>query len=173
MAGRKSSIATHPDRADIEAQIGAGVSDAAIARRYGISRSVVGRFRRAHASKGATPASDADALMAQLRGLYDQAAAFMKDAVEGKNTKEGLAAIKEARATLGLLAKAMGMLRDAAPVQVGLSVQVDANAPPGDAVQRALFRALDRHPEARAAVVEELKVLAEEWRPPEGQSDAV
>ena len=173
MPGRKSTIEGHPKLGEIQDALRNGVPATAVAERFGLSRSAVGRYRAHNLDRPdpAAPQSDADHLMAQLRELYDQAASFLKRAGKSGNTKDALASIKEARATLALIAKAMGMLRDSAQVNVGVGVTVDVNCPPGDLVRGAIFRALDRYPEARQAVVAELKVLAAGWRPSQGGSD--
>ncbi len=153
----------HPQVKKIDADLGAGVSTYTVAERYGLGRSGVERHRRLHMGQRVVskyaPKSEADEIRTQVRQLYGVAVDVIKKGQSSGDDRKMLAALKEARPTLKLLADIVGML-ERPGVNVGVNVGVNNNSGvPGHEVRAALFRALDRHPEARADVVRELNAL--------------
>ena len=147
MPGKKSTVASHKDRAEIEAAIRAGVTDTAVGRRFGLSRSAVGRYRVNHVAAADLEGQPASARMtAKLERLYDTAMRVLKKAERAGDGKETLAAIKEARATMGLIGKAMGLLKDT-QVTVNATAQVNVAH-----LTQVILAGLGDHPEARMKV---------------------
>ncbi len=93
-----------------------------------------------------------------MRQLYGVAVDIIKRGKETGNDAKMLAALQQARPTIKLLADIIGVL-ERPGVNLNVGVQVNNSSVPGSEVRAALFRALDRHPEARAAVVRELNAL--------------
>ncbi len=153
----------HPQVKRIDADLCAAVSTYTVAARYGLGRSGVERHRRLHmnqriVSKYATR-SEADEIRTQVKQLYGVAVDVIKKGQASGDDRKMLAALKEARPTLKLLADIVGLL-ERPGVNVGINIGVNNNSGvPGQEVRAALFRALDRHPEARADVVRELNKL--------------
>ena len=160
MPGKRSTVSTHKDRAEIEAQIRAGVTDTAVARRFGLSRSAVGRYRENHLAAADLERQPASARMtAKLERLYDTAMRVLKKAEKAGDGKETLAAIKEARATMGLIGKAMGLLKE---TQVTVSVGTTVNVAH---MTEVILAALLDHPDARANVAAALVDAADAEQP--------
>ena len=160
MPGKKSTVAGHKDKAEIEAQIRAGVTDTAVARRFGLSRSAVGRYRSNHVVAADLEGQpDHVKMTAKLERLYDTAMRVLKKAEKAGDGKETLAAIKEARTTMGLIGKAMGLLKE---TQVTVSVGTTVNVAH---MTEVILAALMDHPEARAKVAAALVDAADAEQP--------
>jgi hypothetical protein len=160
-----SSVEKHPSHKQIEADIRQGVPVATVSRAYDLSRSAVTRFRNrvlTPKQQAAQAEPDAGEIIKQLRSLYSAATAAVIKARDGGNAASQIAAQREARTTLALVARLMEKY-DAAKAASG--APKDGTAPPPEAIQSALIRALEPHPKAKAAVVSALTRLEAEWRP--------
>lgn len=147
-------VCAHPERAEIEAAIAGGMSNGAAGTRWGMSKDSVRRHKDAHLSPalravvagrdsaGAVKAVD------RIEALYAQASAVLEAAnAEGKAALS-LAAIKELRGIVELLARLTGELDERPTVQV-LNV---AASPEWDALRAVVLGALRPYPEAGRAV---------------------
>lgn len=152
---RVCTICTHPERAAIDAALLAGVPFRHIAARTDTSTSALQRHKEEHLpvalvrAKEAEDATHADDLLAQVRGLQSRALAILDTAEAAGELRVALAAIREARGNLELLARLLGELQEGATVNVLVSPQwqqaratiVGALLPYPDA-QRAVLAAL-------------------------------
>ena len=152
MAGKKSTVATHPRRAEIEAQIRRGVPAAHVARDFNLSRQAVSRAKsklmKRPAGEGST---ERDEMRRRIQGLYNSVLSLVQVAHEENNPRKFLAAVSEARKCLGLLSKIIGVLDAAPPPAVNVSVQVDIIE-----LRAVMVGALAPFPEAGAAVAQAL-----------------
>lgn len=148
----RNSITTRADRADIEADM-LGMSNVAVAKKYGLSKDAVRRHRRnlpavlqavqaERAQAGAVKAVD------RVELLYRKAAKLLDQADEAGDAKLTLAAIKELRPTVELLAKLTGELDERPTVQV-LNVQA---SPEWAQLRGTIMAALVGFPTAAQAV---------------------
>lgn len=110
--GRCAACA-HSDQATINSELAAGISFRSLAARFGISRPAL----KAHKERHLSPAlvalhkvAGADSVLAQLRDLVGRARRFLETAEVMGNSSQGLAAIRELRETLLVVARATGEL---------------------------------------------------------------
>lgn len=150
----RCTVCNHEQRADIDAALAGGTSDAEIGRRFGPSKDAVRRHRLAHLSAalkavqqdretaGAARAVD------RIEDLYGKASRVLDAAEAEGKASLSLAAIKELRGLVELLAKLTGELDERPTVQV-LNV---AASPEWDALRGVVLGALRAYPEAGRAV---------------------
>lgn len=156
--GPSCSVCNHPKRDEFDkALVGAGLSQAAVAKEIGCDRASVNRHFKNHLLKVArnAPRIEGDPrdlnIMAELKRLYSR----MTDHLQMAEVTDNWPAIRafhaEARQDLELLAKLLGKI-EAQTVNVLVS---------GDwqAARVAMFEALADFPEARIAVSERLMEL--------------
>jgi hypothetical protein len=151
----RCKVCAHPDRATIDAEIAGGAaSNAVVAQTHGLSKDSVRRHRDSHLSRnlqriaqrreeaGATKALD------RAEDLYRRASSVLDAAEEDGKASLSLAAVRELRGIVELLAKLTGELDERPQVQV-LAV---STSPEWAATRAALPGALAPFPEAGAAV---------------------
>ena len=153
---RLCSVCAHAEREAIDRALVAGAAPFALARRYSsLSEPALRRHKGEHLpatlvkAREAAAVAQADDLLGQVRELRDQALGILTKAERAGDLKTALLAIREARATLELLAEMEGEL-SRSPV-VNLLV-----APEYIAVRTRLLVALAPYPEARIAAAEAL-----------------
>jgi hypothetical protein len=163
MSEPRCTVCRHPDRPEIDRQLAGGMSNQGVAEKWGLSKDSVRRHRATHLSAalkavhtkretaGATKAVD------RAEYLYGKASAILEAAEEGKQGALALAAIKELRSTVELLAKLSGELDERPQVNI-LNV---AASPEWLATQGAMLAALAPFPEARLAVAGALQDMGE------------
>jgi hypothetical protein len=100
-------------------------------------------------AQDAAEVAQADDLLAQVRDLQAKALSILATAEAQGDLRTALAAIREARGNLELLAKLLGELDERPQVNIVL-------APEWLAIRAAIMAALAVYPEARQAVVERL-----------------
>ena len=155
MPGAKSTVATHPQRAEIEARIRKGDPPAVIARDHDLSRQAMDRFKAKLLAKPAATGDGGDkaAMMKQVRVLYNSTIDLMKKAKNANAPRSFLLATAEARRCLTLMSKIIGLLSEAPPPPVAVTVNIDV-----EKLQAVILAALVPHPKARidvaAALVE-------------------
>lgn len=160
---RLSTVEQHPDRTLIDGELRNGVACTVVAKDYGLSRQAVSRHKHRHITKpaqesGTGQESESDKVRSQLRALYNAATGALLAAKTAGDSRAQLAALKEARACLRLLADKM-------PSEgTGIGNGADPDAPPAHELYGAVMRGLDGHPAAKASVVSSLARLEEEWR---------
>ena len=112
------SICRHEKRAEIDKALVARETFRGIAAKYGVSKSSLMRHHDDHLpssllkAQAAREAADADALLAQVVELRDKALNVLKEAETSKDWRVALAAIREARGSVELLARLAGELKD-------------------------------------------------------------
>jgi len=155
---RTCTVCGHDDRAAIDAALVTGSPLRDVARQHGLSKDALFRHRSDHIpvslarAQQAAAVAQADDLLAQLRALLAKALSLLAQAETGGDLRTALAGVREARATLELLAELEGELDRRQTVSIVL-------APEWLAVRAALLDALAPFPDARAAVSGRLVAL--------------
>ena len=155
----RCTVCDHEQRADIDGDLVRGEgSTRDIAGRFGASKSAVDRHKQDHlpvllakATEAATIAN-ADDLLAEVERLRGETMGILETAKGAKDLRTALAAIREARESLTLVAKLLGELKEGPTVNVTISTAWVE-------VRSVLVAALAPYPEARAVVAEELARL--------------
>lgn len=154
MSVAKCKVCSHPDRADIEAAIAGGMSNAEAGRRWGMSREAVRRHKDAHLSPAlravvaGRESAGAVKALDRLEALYAKASSVLDAAEAEGKASLSLAAIRELRGIVELLARVTGELDERPTVQV-LNV---AASPEWDALRGVVLGALRPFPDAGRAV---------------------
>lgn len=155
---RVCTVCTHSAREAIDAALVTGGTLRTIADRWQVSKTALLRHRGEHLpahltrAKDAAEVASADALLAQVGDLHRRTLALLDTAEDGDDIKAALAAIREARGNLELLAKLVGQLGEQPPVALVESAEFLA-------VRAALMAALAPFPAARVAVAQALMRL--------------
>ncbi len=149
---RPCTVCSHPEAIAInEALVIQKRSNRLIASQYGVGYNAVQRHRE-HIPQllvkaiEAIEAAQADELLAKVRDLQARTLAILEATEESREHRTALAAIREARSNLELLAKLLGEL-DERPV-VNLLVSAEWLE-----LRAVIVGALEPHPEARGAVL--------------------
>jgi hypothetical protein len=152
------SACAHEKRAEIDRALLGGASLRDVAGQFGLSKSAVARHKDEHIpetlakSKQAQEAARADDLLAQVKALQAKTVQTLLKAEKDGDGRLVLAAVREARGNLELLAKLLGELDERPVVNLVLS-------PEWLAVRGAIFLALTPHPAARLDVANALASL--------------
>ena len=154
MGGQRSTVAAHPERAQIEARIRKGDPAAHIARDHGLSRQAVSRAKVKVLAKPAGAGDDERAAMLRkVQNLYNGVLGLVQEAHDEKDAGRFLKGISEARKCLTLLSKIVGVLNEAPPPPVAVTVNVNV-----EELKAVILNALAPHPKAKidvaAALVE-------------------
>ncbi len=127
-----------------------------IARRYGVSKDALKRHSQEHIpkllvqAKQAVEASQADDLVRQVKGLQAKTIQLLNDAEAAGELRTAIAAIREARGNVELLAK-LRQIIDERP-QVNLSI-----SPEWMELRALIVTALEPYSEARESVLRALE----------------
>jgi hypothetical protein len=162
MAGPTCSICSHPDRALIDQDIALGKSQRKIGADFEVSRDAVSRHSQNHLSpalkKAITRRESAGPTKAldRLEALYSRGEAILDQSDADGKPVISLAAMKELRATLEVIARITGELDERPTVQI-LNV---ASNPEWVQIRSTLLEALAPYPEAAAAVGQALAGMA-------------
>ncbi|ALD13129.1 hypothetical protein [Clavibacter capsici] len=163
MGESRCLICQHPDRADIEADMAGGKSNVAVAEHYGsFSRDAVRRHRDSHLSPSlkavAAKRETAGAVKAidRVEDLYTRASGILEAATADGQAGVSLAAVRELRGLVELLAKLTGELDERPQVQI-LNV---STSPEWGEIRGRLLGALTPYPDAAAAVARALQAEA-------------
>ena len=155
---RQCTVCSHAQREAIDRELVAGTAFPAIAALYrDTSVDALGRHKAAHLplrlvqAQGAHEVADADDLLAQLRGLAEEAHRIKGKAEASGDYRTALAGVRELVRIVEVLAELRGEL-DRRPVNILVM-------PQWIAVRTALMEALAPFVEARVAVAERLLAL--------------
>ncbi len=154
--GAKCAVCTHPDRDLINQRMLSGASIRAIAEEFDIGRMAVQRHRQNHLphelvkSKKLKEMEAADELVTRIEGLYSKAIELISLAQKDKKYAPAVAAVKEARASLELLAKISGELKTGTVVNLTYS-------PQWTDLRQVLVNTLEPYPEISGRVVDALE----------------
>ncbi len=158
MMGRRCSVCVHPEVEAINAALVNGEPLRTIAKQYGLHQSSIQRHAAQHIPMTLTKAAEAeqvanaDNLLEQLHELQQKTLAILeRHSAAGGDDRIALSAIKEARSNLDLLGRLLGEL-DNAP-----KIAVLVNAPEWQTLRTVILTALEPYPQAREAVVNELR----------------
>jgi hypothetical protein len=155
---RACTICTHEDRHTIERALVAGEALRSISDRFSVSKSALIRHKDAHLPSALARAREAkelaraDELLIQVRDLQGRTLSILSASEEAGELRTALAAIREARGNLELLAKLLGELNDSPTVNVLVS-------PLWVEIRTVLLETLGPYPEARSAVAGRLLEL--------------
>ncbi len=148
---RKCTICHHDDREAIDAALVTREPFRHIAAQHGVSTSALVRHSDDHIpaeltkAQEAADAARADSLLAQVVDLRDKALGVLTKAESSDDLRAAIAAIREARGCVELLAKLAGELQNAPTINLVLSAEWITD-------QAAILTALQPHPDARLAV---------------------
>ena len=149
---RSCTVCSHDLRHVINTELVRGGGNRRIAAEYGLSESSVRRHRADHIpellarASEAVEAAHADDLLEEVRGLQRRAYAVLGAAEQAQEYRVALAAIREARSNLELLARLVGQLDST--LNVNLSVNSEWIE-----LRALIVGALEPHPDARTAVL--------------------
>jgi hypothetical protein len=152
---RSCTICAHDERHQINVALVHREPYRHIAKRFAVSTAALQRHVRDHLpkllveAKGAVEAADADDLLAEVRDLQARTLAILEATEETHEHRTALAAIREARGNLELLARLLGELSEAPTVNIHLS-------PEWVEIRTAIVLALEPHEEARRDVLRAL-----------------
>ena len=152
---RRCTVCDHEARASIDAVLISGAALRDIAGRHGVSKSALERHKAGHLpahlaqAREAEEVARADDLLSQVRYLQDRTLAILTTSEDAGELRTALAAIREARGNLELLAKLLGELDDAPKVNILVSAEWVT-------IRAAMMEALVPYPEARFAVADAL-----------------
>jgi hypothetical protein len=150
---RVCTLCRHADRDGIDSALLRGEAYRNIAERYGTSPASLLRHK-AHLSERMVKAEEArevtraDSLLDQVKALHSKALSILAKAEEGGDLRTALAAIRETRGNLELLARLLGELQEKPVALIVL--------PEWITMRTALLSALDPFPDARAAAARAL-----------------
>lgn len=160
MAGR-CTVCRHLDRETLDRELAGGLTLREAADKYGLNKDAISRHKRNHLSKALQVVQErretagAQKAVDRAEQLYGKASGILERAEIEGNGALSLAAIKELRATVELLAKLTGELDERPQVNV-LNV---SSSPEWLAIQQAMLESLAPFPEARIAVAGTLEEL--------------
>jgi hypothetical protein len=148
---RRCSVCTHPQVEKINAALVAGdASVRSLASLYAVSESALRRHKSNHLpatlarAQDAAEVANADGLLNQVEDLRSKAYSILLKAEAAGDLRTALAAIREARGCLELLARLLGELQEQPVINILLS-------PQWVTIRTVLLDALTPFPEARVA----------------------
>jgi hypothetical protein len=152
---RTCTVCTHDEAHAINVDLIHRESYRTISDRYGLSQTALKRHGRDHIPKllvearQAVEVAEADDLLGEVRDLQARTLAILEATEETDEHRLALAAIREARGNLELLARLLGELSEAPTVNIHLH-------PEWVEIRTAIVVALEPHPEARESVLRAL-----------------
>jgi|SRR5215204_2741418 len=156
---RACTICAHENRHTIDhALVGGEEALRTISDRFGVSKSALIRHKDAHLPAALIKAREAEEvvrageLLSQVRDLQGRTLSILTASEEAGELRTALAAIREARGNLELLAKLLGELDESPRVNVLVSGEWVT-------IRTAIMGALIPYPEARSTVAEALLEL--------------
>jgi hypothetical protein len=153
---RRCTVCTHSDRGAIDEALVGGSALSALSAKYRVSEDAIGRHKANHLpaklvmAQQAEEVAEADDLLGRVRDLQTHTLAILEAAESTSQHRTALAAIREARSNLELLAKLLGEL-DERPV-VNLTI-----SPEWLELRAVIVGALEPHPDARGALLRALE----------------
>jgi len=118
---RKCTVCKHKERAAIDTALLAGAPFRDLAGQFGLSKTSLHRHKNEHLPRELTKAheanqiSSADELLRQVQALHAKAMAILNTAEKSGDLRTALAAVREARGNLELLARLLGELKETGP----------------------------------------------------------
>ncbi len=156
---RRCTVCKHPEREAIDQALAAsGDPYRTISDRYGVSKTALLRHHGTHLPEELVKAQEAeevaraDRLLGEIIGLKGRALGILDKAEAAREYRPAVAAIREARGCIELLAKLAGELQETTSVNIVI-------LPEWHRVRETVLEALFPYPEARAAAAEALTAL--------------
>ncbi len=152
---RACTICSHPEREAINRELVESVPFRKISERFGTSITALHRHKTDHLpgklvmAREAQEIAEADDLLGQVRDIHARTLAILEAVEATGEHRTALAAIREARSNLELLAKLIGELDESPTVNILIS----------PVVQQVIVQALEAYPSARRTVAEALAEL--------------
>jgi hypothetical protein len=149
---RTCTICEHPEREAIDRALVGETSNLSVSSLFGVSESAVRRHKANHLpaklvmAEKAAEVAQADDLLEQVRDLQARTLAILEAAEQTNQHRTALAAIREARSNLELLAKLLGELDERPVVNLNISAEWLE-------LRVVIVAALEPHTEAREAVL--------------------
>jgi hypothetical protein len=149
---RSCTVCEHPEREAIDRALVGDASNRSVASLYDVSEAAVRRHKGNHLpaklvmAEKASEVAQAESLLAQVRDLQARTLAILEAAEETRQHRTALAAIREARSNLELLAKLLGELDEPSVINLHVS-------PEGLELRAVIVGALEPYSEARLAVL--------------------
>jgi hypothetical protein len=149
---RSCTICEHPEREAIDRALVGDSSNLSVSSLFAVSEQALRRHKTNHLpaklvmAQQAEEVAEADDLLDQVRNLQARTLAILEAAEETSQHRTTLAAIREARSNLELLAKLLGELDDRPQINVLIS-------PEWLELRAVIVGALEPHSEARGAVL--------------------
>ena len=148
----------HSDQATINSELAAGSSLRSLSARFGISRPALKAHKTNHLSPALVAlhkAEGAETVLEQLRDLVSRARRFLETAEVMGNSSQGLAAIRELRETLLVVARATGELE---PARVVTAIDIQRSKEWG-AIRTVVMDVLRHHPQLKLQIADRLQRL--------------
>lgn len=149
---RSCNVCSHPDREAIDEALVGGIAFPALVAKYRVSKDSLSRHKANHLpaklvmAQAAVEVAEADDLLDQVRSLQARTLAILEAAEGSSQHRTALAAIREARSNLELLAKLLGELDERPQINMLVSAEwLELRA--------VIVGALEPHPDARGAVL--------------------
>ena len=155
---RTCTVCAHDEHHSINVALIHRESFRTISDCHGLSQTALKRHSRDHLpkllveAKQAVEAADADDLLGEVRDLQARTLAILEATEETHEHRVALAAIREARCNLELLARILGELDERPVTNILVSAEWVS-------VRTVMMEALGPYPEARIAVAEQLSEL--------------
>src|SRR5215218_7941439 len=149
---RSCTVCEHADREAIDRALVGDSSNLSVSSLFGVSESAVRRHKANHLpaklvmAQAAEEVAQADDLLGQVQDLQARTLAILEAAEGSREHRTALAAIREARSNLELLAKLLGELDERPVVNLLIS-------PEWLELRAVIITALEPHPQALRAVV--------------------
>ena len=153
---RRCTICDHSDLGQINKNLVDGLPLRTIADRWAVSKTALIRHKTKHlpaslvAAKEAKEVASADTLLANVCKLQRRAERILRKAERAGDHRTALAAIREVRSTIELLARLLGELREGTNVNILIS-------PEYQRLRGNVIDALAPYPDARLAVASALR----------------
>ena len=150
------TICSHEDRCEIDRALVGGTAKRRIAADFSVSESAVWRHFREHLPEllsrayEAEQAAEADKLLTDISRIHVRTLVMLQEAEKSGDLRTALAAVREARNNISLLAELRGQLDRRPP----LNLQVNAE---WIEVRSAIVQALEPYSGAREAVVRAIR----------------
>jgi len=155
---RVCTICSHPERAEIDRALVAGMAFRNIAERYGTSATALTRHKKEHVpghvakAQEAKQVAAADDLLKQLKALRNKAISILQQAERAGDYRTALMGIREARGCIETLMEVEGELDRRGVTNIIVN-------PEWVQLRSAMIVALKPYPEAAQAVAGTLQVI--------------
>jgi hypothetical protein len=153
---RNCTICNHPNLSQINKRLIKGIALRSIADRWEVSKTSLIRHKTKHlpaslvAARQAKEIASADNLLSNVCKLQRRAERILRKAESAGDHRTALAAIREVRSTIELLAKLLGELREGTNVNILIT-------PEYQRMRTNVIEALEPYPDARLAVASALR----------------